>query len=114
MNYSKQIKSIFDLSGKNPEVAELTAMVGDYIQQKKKEPKPKKGTRAYMQSVPWKYDYNNHCVKCNRVYHLQKHHITYTPSLTVFLCEKCHSKITGMNTRAARIVGTSKKYNLFF
>ena len=64
-------------------------------------------SKAYMRSVPWKFDFKNNCVKCNRAYHLQRHHITYNPKLVVFLCETCHSRITGINTRAAVIAGTS-------
>lgn len=61
-------------------------------------------------SVPWRHDFNNNCIKCHRAYHLQIHHITYNPELTAFLCETCHSHITGLNSRAAGIAGTSKRF----
>ncbi len=67
-----------------------------------------KRTKKQMYSVPWKHDFKNNCVKCNRAYHLQKHHIIYTPSTTAFLCEKCHKKITNINTFAAGVANTSK------
>ena len=80
-------KSKIDLSGKNPA----------------------RRSKEYMNSVPWKHDFKNNCIKCNTAYHLQKHHIVYEPPVVVFLCQTCHRKITGLNSRAAGIAGTNLK-----
>ena len=68
----------------------------------------KKRTKGKVnRSVPWKYDFKNNCVKCNRAYHLQEHHITYNPEIKAFLCETCHKKVTKLNTAAARVANTN-------
>ena len=68
----------------------------------------KKRTKGKVnRSVPWKHDFKNNCVKCNRAYHLQEHHITYKPEIKVFLCETCHKKVTKLNTAAAPIAKTN-------
>jgi GTPase SAR1 family protein len=66
--------------------------------------------KQHMFNNPWRHDFKNNCVKCNKAYHLQEHHITYNPDLKAFLCVSCHAKITGLNTRAARIAYTSKEF----
>jgi hypothetical protein len=43
------------------------------------------------------------CKRCNSNEDLHKHHITYKPERIAFLCEYCHGRITGLNTRAACI-----------
>lgn len=108
-NYDLTKQDIVDSTGKVQSVTSwLTTTLGTKLPMKKK--KPARRSKKYMQSVPWKHDFKNNCVKCNRAYHLQKHHIVYNPSVEVFLCENCHSKITGMNSRAVKIAGTSLTY----
>jgi len=75
-----------------------------------KEELRKKQKKAY--DGPWKHDFKNNCVKCNRAFHLQRHHIIYDPPITAFLCHTCHERITRLNTAAAKIAHTSKKYKL--
>ncbi|MCP3924936.1 MAG: hypothetical protein GY714_20345 [Desulfobacterales bacterium] len=82
----------------------LTESLGKKLPPKKVSRYP----RGSKLAGPWKYDFKNKCKKCNRVFHLQKHHITYDPSLTVFLCEHHHDRITAVNTTAAKIFHTSK------
>ena len=102
------IKSKFDLSGKSTTVEdELTRALGAKVV---KILTTKKKTKAQKLAGPWKHDFKNHCVKCNKAFHLQRHHIIYSPPAVVFLCAQCHSKITGINTRAAGIAGTSVEY----
>ncbi len=112
MNLNIQEQVVLDAKGKPCMAVDfLSKSLGLKLPKKKfPKPQPRRGTKRYMHSVPWKYDFKNNCVKCNRAYHLQKHHITYSPPLTVFLCEKCHSKITGINTTAAKLFKTSKYY----
>ena len=68
-----------------------------------------KSPRRNRLAGPWRHDFKNNCVKCNRAYHLQRHHITYDPPLTAFLCETCHKQITKLNTAAALIARTNLK-----
>lgn len=71
--------------------------------------KKKKKTWKEGYEGPWKHDFKNNCKKCNRAFHLQRHHIIYKPKLVVFLCEHCHNMITRLNTKTARIANTNKK-----
>lgn len=83
-------------------------------QSKKDKHKISKVLQKSKYAGPWKHDFKNNCVKCNRAYHLQEHHITYNPSLTVFLCKTCHDRITALNSAAAIIARTSLTYRLTY
>jgi len=48
------------------------------------------------------------CVKCKKFGKVDRHHVTYVPEVIVDLCHECHSKITGLNSRAAFIAYTNK------
>ncbi len=97
-------RSIIDHSGKVQSAVDwLTTSLGTALPPKKSA----RRSKSHMHSVPWKHDFKNNCVKCNRAYHLQKHHIVYNPALIVFLCETCHSRVTGLNSRAAVVADTS-------
>jgi len=98
MNFNKSIESIFDLSEKSPPLRKtLTSLLKTKLS--------KKGLKG-----PWKHDFKNHCIKCGKVFHLQKHHITYQPELVVFLCVKCHKQITMLNTIGSAVAGGSLKH----
>lgn len=48
------------------------------------------------------------CVKCKGFGSIHRHHIIYEPEVVVDLCSVCHAKITGLNTKAARVAYSSK------
>jgi len=58
---------------------------------------------------PWKHDHRHKCCKCSSSYHLHRHHITYQPPITEFLCVKHHKQITALNTAAAPVAHTNLK-----
>ena len=92
---SKQKTSKIDHSG----IEALEEMIGSQLPEKIKRVKFKnKKLRG-----PWKNDFKNSCAKCSTTFHLQRHHITYEPELTVFLCYECHRRITGLNARGSSI-----------
>ena len=44
------------------------------------------------------------CVKCDKTYGLDRHHITYKPAKIALLCRNCHVKITSVNMIASIIL----------
>ncbi len=106
---SKPQKTILDQSGRlsTPEKV-LSSILGPTPLKVRKRPKVKK-TRLKGLKGPWRHDFKNFCVKCNSTFHLQRHHITYHPALTAFLCEDCHRRVTGLNARGSHVAGGNKK-----
>lgn len=106
---SKGKTSKNDLSGKLLSSSEaLSQMIGQKLPVRKRRRNAKKSTLRGLKG-PWKHDFKNFCVKCNSSFHLQKHHITYQPALTVFLCEDCHKLVTSLNARGSWVAGGNKK-----
>lgn len=50
------------------------------------------------------------CAKCKGFGKIHRHHITYDPEVLVDLCPLCHSRITGLNTKASKIAYSSKEH----
>ncbi len=50
------------------------------------------------------------CVKCKGFGKIHRHHITYEPVVLADLCPLCHGRITGLNTKAAKIAYSSKEH----
>jgi len=104
---SKLTKSLFDVSEKKVTFMDLlTKSIGKEF--------PKTKSKTERLAGPWRHDFKNNCINCNRAFHLQVHHITYTPPITVFLCKACHDKITLLNKHTAATAGTSLEYKLAF
>jgi hypothetical protein len=57
-----------------------------------------------------KIDISQGCARCGVSYNLHRHHVTYNPPHLALLCFKCHKAITFINTVAAKMFGTHKKY----
>ncbi len=106
---SKLPKSIIDHSGKTTtRERALLSMLGLKVTKKiPKKTRKKKGLRGLK--GPWKHDFKNFCTKCNSTYHLQRHHITYEPEITAFLCFDCHKRVTGLNARGSHAAYGNKK-----
>ena len=111
-DYSKKL----DLSGIHSPVIQVAIELGFMSKEKlwkekiallKRQAKNSVRQKKRMKKIPWKHDFKNNCIKCNRAYHLQEHHITYKPEIKAFLCETCHKKITKLNTAAAPIAKTN-------
>jgi hypothetical protein len=60
------------------------------------------------------------CTKCGAFKGVRflEHHVTYEPEVTVVLCEGCHTRITQLNTKVARLrnytpLSTLERYFVF-
>ena len=117
---ARRRKPKIDLSGKESIAVEAAIALGliskeqrwtEKIEQLKRDEKArlksKVSRKKYMQSIPWRHDFKNNCIKCNSAYHLQEHHVTYNPEIKTYLCYSCHKKVTKLNKRGSLLANGS-------